>query len=164
MAVSRVIPGHPWRADPERAAGGPVPTQGEAQPHGKRPKVRPEHRQHRVVSDAKQVVGSAGGRQPFVENDGVAISIFKGRESRQESAATVFCEVGVLTTTPRLDESLGTLVALVYFGQRTQQSQQRRVGRARGPGTSSQEPLPVEPLGMPVSPKPWECVPSQESG
>ena len=138
MAVSRVIPGHPRRADPERAAGGPVPTQGEAQPHGKRPKVRPEHRQHRVVSDAKQVASSAGGREPCVENDGVAISIFKGRESRQESAATVFYEVGVLTTTPRLDVSLGTLVALVCFGQRTQQ---RRVGRHPG----DQAPAPRNP-------------------
>lgn len=91
--------------------------------------------------DARQVAGSAGGRQPVVENGGVAISVFKGRESQQESAATVFCEVGVLTTTPRLDDSLGTLVALVYFGQRTQQSQQRCVGRRPG----DQAPAPKNP-------------------
>lgn len=115
--------------------------------------------------DARQVAGSAGGRQPVVENGGVAISVFKGRESQQESAATVFCEVGVLTTTPRLDDSLGTLVALVYFGQRTQQSQQRCVGRQPGDqAPAPRNPPPVEPLRMPVSPKPWECVPSQESG
>lgn len=114
-------------------------------------------RWYTVVLDAKLMRVSAGNRHLFVENNGVGTSVFKGGQAGKSQWSPCFARwLGVAKTTPRFDDSLGGLMALIYFGQRTQQSQQRRMGRGLGaPGASSPEHLSVEPLRMPVTPQHW---------